>query len=308
VSADGARVPPTGEQFEISHGIHHAVVVEVGGGLRRYAVDGRDVLDGYAVDEEASSGRGQVLAPWPNRIEDGSYEFDGHSQQLPLTEPERSNAIHGLVRWCAWTLGARDADRVVMEHVIHPQPGYPFTVSLRVEYALSDTGLSVRTTATNLGSGACPYGCGQHPYLTLGTAKIDTLELRAPSGRVLVSDERSLPTGSRSVDGTAFDFRAGRTIGTTKLDNAFTDLARDDDGIACIELRDPEGGATVTLWLDQSYGYVMLFSGDTLVDVSRRSLAVEPMTCPPNAFRTGEALILLEPGQSATATWGITPS
>ncbi len=281
------------------------MVVEVGGGLRSYTASGRDVLDGYGVEEQSASGRGQVLVPWPNRLQDGSYEFDGRNHQLPLTEPEHSNAIHGLVRWVSWRVGEREADRVVMEHVIHPQPGYPFTLSLGIEYALSKEGLSVRTTARNLGRDSCPYGCGQHPYLTLGTATVDTLELQAPGRRVLISDERDLPTGSEPVDGTEYDFRVPRTIAGTKLDNAFTDLARDEAGHARVRLRDPDNGVAVTLWVDESYGYLMLFTGDTRPDVNRRSLAVEPMTCPPNAFRTGDSLIRLEPGESTAAAWGI---
>jgi aldose 1-epimerase len=303
-----ARVPPSGEQIEISAGDQRVVVVEVGGGLRSYTAGGRDVLDGYGIDEESPSGRGQVLIPWPNRLQDGSYEFDGRRHQLPLTEPELSNAIHGLVRWDGWRVGERATHRVVMEHVVHPQPGYPFTLSLGIEYALSDAGLSVQTTATNLGSAACPYGCGQHPYLTLGTASVDTLELQAPGRRVVISDERDLPKGSEPVDGTEYDFREGRTIGVTKLDNAFTDLERGDDGRARVRLGDPESGAARTLWVDESYSYLMLFTGDTRPDVNRRSLAVEPMTCPPNAFRTGDSLIRLEPGESTTSAWGISPS
>ena len=198
--------------------------------------------------------------------------------------------------------------RIVMKHVIHPQPGYPFTLALDVDYSLGQAGLSVQTTARNLGAEACPYGCGQHPYLTVGTATVDSNELRAPGGEVLFSDERGIPTGSEPVDGTEFDLRAGRTIGATKLDNAFTNLERGEDGRARVVLRDPDGGRAITLWMDESYRYVMLFTGDTRPDVNRRSLAVEPMTCPPNAFRTGESVIRLEPGQSITTVWGITPS
>ena len=301
-------VAPSGEQVEISLGDQCAVVVEVGGGLRSYSAHGRDVLDGYGADEQSASGRGQVLVPWPNRLQDGSYEFDGRSHQLSLTEPEHSNAIHGLVRWASWRLGEREANRVVMEHVIHPQPGYPFTLGLGVEYALTEEGLSVRTTARNLGPDPCPYGCGHHPYLTLGTPTVDTLELEAPGRRVLISDERDLPAGDEAVDGTPYDFRAARAIGSTQLDNAYTDLVRHADGCARVRLRDPDSGATLALWVDESYRYLMLFTGDSRPDVRRRSIAVEPMTCPPNAFRTGDSLIRIEPGESTTAAWGITPS
>jgi aldose 1-epimerase len=304
--AAAANVHPSGRQVEIAFGDQRAVVVEIGGGLRSYAAGGRDVLDGYAVDEQCRSGRGQVLIPWPNRLQDGRYAFDGQEHQLPLTEPEHGNAIHGLVRWVAWTVGEHSDNRVVMRHVIHPQPGYPFTVSVSIEYTLSEGGLSVRTTAENVGPGACPYGSGAHPYLTLGTASVDVLELLVPAREVMVFDDRGLPVGTEAVQATEYDFRAGRMIGNTTLDNAFTGLGRGDDGRARARLRAPDGRELV-VWVDESYPYLMVFTGDPLPDVNRRSIAVEPMTCPPNAYRTGASLIRLEPGQSTSATWGIEP-
>jgi aldose 1-epimerase len=298
---------PSGEQIEIAHGDQRAVVVEVGGGLRAYSAAGRELLDSYGSDEMSTSGRGQMLIPWPNRIRDGSFEFEGRRHQLPIDDPEEQDAIHGLVRWAGWTVGEREPHRVVMEHVVHPQPGYPFSLGLGIEYRLSDKGLRVRTTATNLGPSACPYGSGAHPYLTAGTATVDSAILRAPGQTVLQSDARGIPTRAGPVDGTDYDFRAARPIGKTKLDHAFTDLER-ADGIARVELSDPAGGSGVTLWVDESYRYLMLFTGDPLPDVNRRSLAVEPMTCPPDAFRSGKSLIRLEPGRTVTSTWGIAPS
>jgi len=245
------------------------------------------------------------MIPWPNRLQDGSYEFDGRRHQLPLNEPERRNAIHGLVRWATWTAAERESHRAVMKHVLYPQPGYPFTLGIGVEYALSESGLQVLTTATNLGADPCPYGSGAHPYLTLGIEPIDRLMLRVPGRSVLQSDERGLPVATETVEGTEYDFQQPRRIGSTRLDHAFTDLKRDQDGLARVELRDPDRGTQVSLWVDQSYPYFMIFSGDSLPNFNRRSLAVEPMTCPPNAFRTGSALIRLEPGSSLTSTWGI---
>jgi aldose 1-epimerase len=300
-------ITPSGKQIMIALDDQQAVVVEVGGGLRSYAAAGREVVDGYSIDEMSSSGRGQVLIPWPNRLQDGNYEFDGRRYQLPLNEPERSNAIHGLVRWAPWTAAEQQPHRAVMEYVLHPQPGYPFTLGISVEYALSDIGLRVRTTATNLGAVPCPYGSGAHPYLTLGTGSIDHLMLRVPGQTILRSDERGLPIGKEAVAGTQYDFQQPRQIGSTRLDTAFTDLERDRDGFARVELRDPNRGTAVSLWVDRSYPYLMVFTGDALANVNRRSLAVEPMTCPPNAFRTGDALVRLEPGASFTGTWGIAP-
>jgi aldose 1-epimerase len=300
-------IAPSGEQVEIAFADQRAVVVEVGGGLRTYSVGDREVLDGYGADELCKSTRGQVLIPWPNRLEDGSYEFDGRRHQVAIDDPDENDAIHGLVRWETWTVGRREAAAVVMEYLVHPRPGYPFSLALAIEYALSEDGLSVTTTATNVGADACPYGAGAHPYVTLGTERIDPLVLQAPGSTVLSSDERGLPTGRSPVEGTEYDFRRPRELGATRLDSCFTDLERGADGRARVELGDPGSGASLTVWVDKRYGYLMLFTGDPLPDVDRRSLAVEPMTCPPNAFRSGEALVRLAPGASFTSSWGITP-
>lgn len=269
-----------------------------------YSVADRDVLDGYGVDAMATAGRGQVLIPWPNRLQDGRYEFEGRRHQLPLSEPEHSNAIHGLVRWTVWSVAERDPHRVQMEYQLHPQPGYPFSLAVSIEYLLSEEGLRVRTTAVNVGADPCPYGCGAHPYLTVGTETVDPVVLRVPARAVLQADRRGIPTGVTPVDGTDYDFRRPRPIAATKLDHGFTDLERGEDGLARVELVDPDTGIALALWVDQNYPYVMLFTGDR-PDIERRGLAVEPMTCPPNAFRSGEDLIRLEPGGSVTSTWGI---
>ena len=296
---------PSGEQFEIAFGDQRVVVVEVGGGLRTYTVGGRDVIDGYGADEMATAGRGQLLIPWPNRLEDGSYEFDGAAHQVPLNEPARSNAIHGLVRWASWQAREREPHRIVLTHALHPQPGYPFSLELTTEYELSASGLEVRTTATNVGTTTCPYGSGAHPYLRVGTETIDDVLLRVPARTALRSDDRGIPVGTVPVDGTELDFRDARPIGATKLDHCFTELERDEAGLAHVELS--AGDTRLALWADVAHPYVMVFTGD-LPAVNRRGLAVEPMTCPPNAFRSGESLVTLEPGDSHTATWGLTPT
>ncbi len=298
---------PTGDQIELANGDQRVVVVEVGAGLRSYSAAGLDLLDGYPADQMSPSGRGQMLIPWPNRVKDGTYEFLGHHYQLALTEPARGNAIHGLVRWVPWAVVEREASRAVLGLALHPHPGYPFSLELTIEYTVSMTGLRVRTTATNVGPNPCPFGSGAHPYLCVGTSIVDQVIMRAPGRTVLRSDARGIPVGSGPVGGTEYDFGAPRPIGPTKLDHAFTDLERDEQGLACVELSNPNGDTGLTLWADDSYRYLMLFSGDPLPDVNRRSLAVEPMTCAPNAFQSKDGLIVLEPGRSFTGTWGIRP-
>jgi aldose 1-epimerase len=293
-------VSASGLQIELVSGDQRAVVVSVGGGLRTYSAGGGSVLDGYGADEVCPSGRGQLLLPWPNRIEDGSYEFGGQTHQLPLDEPERRNAIHGLTRWSEWSPVEREPERAVLEHVVHPRPGYPFTLSLRVEYALGEEGLSVQIDATNAGSEPCPYGAGAHPYLAVEGDRVDEVELHVPARTVLRSNDRALPVGESPVEG-KLDFRESRPVGSTVLDHCFTDLEREADGRARVRI------GTTTLWADGSWPYLMVFTGDPLPDVARRSVAVEPMTCAPNAFRSGAGLVVLEPGETHSGAWGIAP-
>jgi aldose 1-epimerase len=267
------------------------------------------VIDGYPATARCTDARGQLLIPWPNRLRDGVYTFAGGHHQLPLTEPEKRNAIHGLVRWANWTVAAHDDAQVTMAYTLHPQDGYPFALELQVTYRLADDGLSVTTVATNIGAAACPYGAGAHPYLTVGSPSIDSVRLRAPGNTRVIADEQGIPVDVAPVDGTAFDFRSPRQIGATVLDTAYTDLDRSADGLARVEIATADGDATATLWLDASHPYLMLFTGDTLPDAARRrrSLGVEPMTCAPNALQSGDGLRTLAPGEAFSSTWGITP-
>lgn len=297
---------PTGAQHDISHGDQRATVVQVGGGLREYEVEGFPVLDGFAADQMARSGSGQVLVPWPNRLAGGSYEFGGRSLQLPVGEPERHNAIHGLVRWSSWDLLASTASTLRMGHVLWPQVGYPFTLRLELEYQLSEAGLRVTIRAENAGREPAPYGAGMHPYVRAELGGIDRSVLRLPAEGWLETDERRIPTGRLvGVEGTPFDFRTPRPLGDTAMDTAFTGLARDAGGVATVELSDP-GGRSVTVWMDDHFDYLMVFTADPLPgDERRRSIGVEPMTCAPDAFRNGLGLLVLEPGQCVSGTWGI---
>ena len=206
--------PPSGEQFEIRYGDQRATIVEVGGGVRAYAVGDRPVLDPYPIDALCDGEHGAPLIPWPNRLADGAYRFDGTDYTVALNEPERHNAIHGFLSWRSWHAVEHHISRVVMGTRLHPLAGYPFSLDIRVTYELGGDGLVVSTTAANIGDQACPYGTGQHPYLSPGPGQIDDciLELGA-STRILTANERQLPTGTATVEGTEFDFRAGRRLG-----------------------------------------------------------------------------------------------
>ncbi|MEO5711403.1 MAG: aldose 1-epimerase family protein [Nocardioidaceae bacterium] len=302
-------VGPSGEQYEISGGGYRAVVTEAGGGLRSLEYDGRPLVLGFGEDEQATSGRGQLLAPWPNRIRDGKYTFGGRDLQLPLSEPATRNASHGLVRWAAWSVEEMTTHCVSLTCRLMSQTGYPWTVDLHVLHDLSAEGLTVTVTATNLSPTPAPYALGGHPYLRAGPGPVDDWELTLPASTRLLTDERLVPTGREDVRDTDLDFRMARPIRGTSLDTAFTDLDRDASGRVEVTLRDPAADQGVLLWMDAKHYYVQVFTGDGLPQHARASLAVEPMTAPADAFNSGEGLVTLAPagtdGDEHSASWGI---
>ena len=299
-------IPPSGQQYEIRSGDHRAVVVEVGGGLRTYGVGGVPLVDGYAETEMVTAGRGQPLIPWPNRLHGGSYSWDGLEIDVPNNEPEKGNALHGVCRFLNWSATEQSDSAVTMGLRLHPSPPYPFLLDLAIRYSLDADGLIVATTATNAGQTAAPYAQGAHPYITVGVL-VDEAELTVPARSYLPTDDDQIPTGTAPVEGTAYDFRSARRIGELEIDYAFTDLLRGDDGRARLLLTGPD--RAVEVWLDEGYPFLEVFTGDTVPQPERRrhGLGVEPMTSPPNAFVSGIDVIRLEPGESVTRTWGITP-
>ena len=304
---------PSGEQWTIKSADHEAVVVEVGGGLRTYRAHGVDVVDGFAEDEMCPASAGQILAPWPNRIRDGRYAFAGENHQLPLTEPLRHNALHGLVNWSRWRVaddlggdgGAENQLRLELE--LPPQPGYPWALRLRTDWTVSADGLSASHAITNVCERPSPFGFSVHPYLIVPGTPIDELVLRVPARNRLLVDGRLLPIGAARVTGSEYDFVEGRRLGGAVLDTAFGDVIRDDDGGSAATLSTVDGRG-VRLWADAGFGWWQVFTGDTLPgERFRRAVGIEPMTCPPAAFRSGRDLIVLEPGQTWHGRWGITP-
>jgi aldose 1-epimerase len=301
-------VAPSGEQFEIRRGDQHAVVVEVGGGLRTYSVGEREVLDGYDVSAACDGARCQTLVPWPNRVQDGKWTWQGSPQQLALTEPEQHNAIHGLVRWMSWSVVAREDASVTVACRSYPQPGYPFTIEVSNAWSLADDGISVTTTIRNEGDAPAPVAAGFHPYITVG-GSIDGALLTLPGATRLLTGNQQIPTGREAVAGTAYDFLEPRPLGDLQIDHTYTDLRRDADGRCRLRLAQASGGEQVTVWVDAAYPFIEVFTGDALPDPTRRrqGLGVEPMSVPPNAMVTGESVVTLEPGKHWQGRWGIDP-
>lgn len=305
------RHAPTGRQWTIAHHDDHhddeVVVTEVGGTLRRWRRGGREILAGFGEDEACLSGRGQQLMPWPNRIRDGVYVLDGVRRQLAITEAEFGNASHGLVRWALWELLEQTDTSLTVGYRLHPQPGWEWHLDLRTTYAVTPDGLHVTTDVTNVGSASAPFGAAYHPYVAVGDAAIDEVVVTVPARTWVEVDERMLPVARHDVEGTPYDFRAGRAVDTQqRLDTAYTDVDADADGRWRVSVTTP-GMAPVAVWAGAAtFGWVQVFTAKLEEgQVGERGVAVEPMTCAAEAFNSGESLIRLAPGATWHGEWGI---
>lgn len=297
-------LPPSGEQYALRLGDQEAIVTEVGAALRVYRVNGRDVIVPFAADEIAGAFHGAVLVPWPNRLRDGQYTFDGTDHQVPLTEPARHTALHGLAVWERWSVVEREPHRVTLTLDLVPTPGYPFPLHSAITYELTDEGLAVTLTTRNLGLRDAPYGAGFHPWLSPGAGRLDAAVLSLDADSWVPTDDRLLPTGRVPVP-EELDFRAGRPLGDLALDDAFVD-ATFTDGRSWLRLTGSDG-RTAAVWMDSSATSWQLCTGDAIEppEQRRRGLAAEPMTCVADAFRTGDDLIRLGSGQEHTVRWGM---
>ncbi|HEV3213567.1 MAG TPA: aldose 1-epimerase family protein [Acidimicrobiales bacterium] len=296
---------PTGEQLLLAHGDQRAIVTEVGATLREYERAGVPVIEGFDESEMATGARGQLCFPWPNRLGTGSWCFSGREARAPLDEPEHGNAVHGLVRYRPFRVDAVAQNRVALSLLVHPEPGYPFLALVEVAYHLGAMGLTVTTTVTNADTVALPFGLGFHPYLAVPAHGVDRAILSVPAcGAVPVDEHRRPSTPARTLDA-ALDWREPRTIDGAALDVTLCDLVRDDSGWATARLAEEDTGA-VELSVDRTFPYFQVFTGDTLHGSRRRTaVSVEPMTCPPDALRTGKDLVVLEPGQRWTGSWRV---
>lgn len=299
--------PRSGRQLRIAGHGYEAVIASVGASLRVLTFEGRDLVVPFDADEVRPGYRGATLAPWPNRIVDGRYSFGGVEHRLALTEPARGQALHGLLGWAEFDDRLVLDDRVVLAAVIEPQTGYPFRVEVETEYRIDADGLHQTVTAHNLGADAAPWGTGPHPYLVAGPdGRVDDWTLTLPASEVLtVTHDRLSPVAVESVtDHAEWDFRSPRPIADVFIDHAFTGLAR-EGGVAEVRLV-TDAGTGVAITFDERCPWVQVHTADTPVATTNRiGLAVEPMTCPPDAFNSGTDLVVLESGATHAASWRI---
>ena len=305
----------SGTQHALRAGDYEAVIASVGASLRSLTYDGRDLTVPFDADEVRPSYRGATLVPWPNRIVDGRFTFAGVERQVPLTEPARGHALHGLGGWLDYEAIDKGPSHVTLTAAIVPQTGYPWRVVVETTFTLDAGGLTQTVAATNESPDAAPWGTGPHPYLVAGEGTVDDWTLDLPAGEVLaVTPDRLSPIGLRAVDADdpqRFDFRRARRIGAVEIDHAYTALTRDAERLTTVRVTDADGSGVEMVW-DAACPWVQIHTSDKGVGKPghRTGLAVEPMTCAPDAFNASAydydaGLIVLEPGDSSTASWRI---
>ncbi|WP_066515661.1 aldose 1-epimerase family protein [Curtobacterium ammoniigenes] len=308
---DRARAPRSGTQLSIAAAGYTAAIATVGATLRALEHDGRALITTFDADEVRPVFRGAVLAPWPNRVVDGRYRFDGAEYELALTEPTRGHALHGLVAWQDFDVDVADPDHVRLSTTIAARDSYPFQVLVTVDYRVDADGFHTTITGTNLGSDAAPWGTGPHPYVVAGEGSVDDWTVHIPADLVLdVTPDRLIPIDLVDPSVVAhgeLDLREPARIGPRFIDHAYSGLRRDDEGDATITVRADDGHG-VAVRFGPTCEWVQVHTADHVnPDYHRRGLAVEPMTCAPDAFNTGSdrGLVVLQPGDAHDASWTI---
>ncbi|MDN4482257.1 aldose 1-epimerase family protein [Demequina lignilytica] len=308
----------SGRQHRIAGYGYEAEIASVGASLRSLTFEKRDLVVPFGVTQERPAMRGALLAPWPNRLADGRYRLRDRDYSLPLTEAARRNAIHGLAAGLDFELVGEGPATVSLGALIEPRPGYPWAIAITVDVAVAADGLTHTVTARNTSATSAPFGVGVHPYLLAGAAApraADGWSLEVPADDVLlVTPDRLLPDRivpvATHADG-AFDLRTARVLGQRRLNHAFTALHRGPDGLSRVRLTEPSGRG-VELLLGQGYGWVHVYTSDEVDDDRPRAgVAIEPMTCPPDAFNSGRDLALLAPGEGLRASFhlrGVAPA
>jgi len=300
----------SGEQFvlnlETPYGLLHAAIAARGASLREFRIGEIELVEPYAADSEAPHCAGVVMSPWVNRLDHGRWVYNGDVLQNAINLPEQDNANHGLLLDYFYYAVDRTDYSVTLEAIIEPSEGYPFRVKTQVTYSLHVDGLEVTHRAENLSVQPAPYATGAHPYFKFSEVDTAELTIKLAAATKTVVDDRQIPIGEEPAANSDYNLAEVVRAGNQLIDNDFTDLARDENGLAhtLILTSDARG---LDIWQDRNFGHVVLFTPsffETIDGGFTHAIAVEPSSAAPNAFNSGKNLLWLEPGAKFEGRWG----
>jgi aldose 1-epimerase len=280
-----------------------ACIDRVGASLNSAEVAGEAIVPGWKSDTSRPFCAGVTLAPWPNRIRDGKWQWQEKELQLEITEPGRQTALHGLVSDTQWEVVEQHESTVTLSTRVDPAPGYPFSLEVTVTYRLHDGGVDCTIDIRNVGDALAPVAIGFHPFLCLGDRPVRSLTLSSPVEKVVAVDERLLPIGLEDVSQSTHNPAEGTPLHDAQFDTGFQ-LNHSGEHVTRLIADD---GAWVELWQSENLGWIQFFLTDEFPGHHgfHSALAVEPMSAPADAFNSGIDVWELEPSEAAQASWGI---
>jgi aldose 1-epimerase len=242
-----------------------------------------------------------LMYPFPSRVYQGIYQFEGVAHALPMNETALNNALHGFVhpkpfRVIQQEATPRHALLTIQHDYVGDVPGYPFPFALMVTYVLSETGLTVAFQATNTGTSRCPAAFGWHPYFALNNVPIDELEISIPAKAEVCLDGHMIPTHKQDVPNNQ---QGMFSLRDTQLDTPWlADFGQaDTQGYVTTRLRWPAENLTLEVAQNEAFPYIVIYTPPR-----RDRIAIEPQTANVNAFNNQENLTILNPGESFGGT------
>ncbi|MDO4913898.1 MAG: aldose 1-epimerase family protein [Bifidobacteriaceae bacterium] len=300
----------TGQQYEITFSDYSAIITEFGAALRKFTYKNEDVIVSLGQNDPIYCCEGQILVPFPGRIQNATYTFENVTYTLPMDEHDRKTALHGFGNKSYWHLVEHNPQSVTLSWRMPFLNGYPFDISVQATYLLSDDGLHIQVSATNNDSVNAPYAVAIHPWLANGLhGKGDEIDehnaqcrLTIPANTHVIVDDMLIPTGETcSVENTKYDLRNHPLLVDQPFDDAWIDLEYDASGNTTATFTRPDG-MEVEVGGDNSIKSFQVCSATGFPEHAHPAgVAVEPMTAYGNAFNSGKYLTVLHP-QETTCT------
>jgi aldose 1-epimerase len=248
---------------------------------------------------------GVVMAPWSGRVAAGAWVHpDGRKFQLPINEPARNNALHGLVFDKEFAVARSTESALELSIEIAPSEGYPYRLKLAIAYELDDGELICSFAVKNISDEKAPFGLGFHPYFStkwLG----DGASITNKAKTVYVLDQNLIDTGTQPTSRSSKDLAVGKLAVGASLDDDFTDL----DFVAGVSRTtlSNSAGSGIEIWQEDVFRHNVIYTTDAYEAENGivTAVAIEPCISAVNALNSHSDLLWLQPNQTRSGSWGV---